>query len=201
MRLGQTRRGLAASLPNPRGRRLRHQAHDLGLLEREIGRLPRGEAGRLHPPHAPARLAGLWPPRPSVAARGQDRPRPQVWPHLRQGDDGRVLPLASKTSPWPHLRRARGTRPAWCLLRHRHHHEQPRQPRPRPRATRESTLWHELAHVVTLSATHNRMPRWLSEGISVYEERQRDPAWGMKMNATLPRTRTSGRTPSPRSAR
>jgi tetratricopeptide (TPR) repeat protein len=26
------------------------------------------------------------------------------------------------------------------------------------------------------------MPRWLSEGISVYEERQRDPAWGMWMN-------------------
>jgi tetratricopeptide (TPR) repeat protein len=31
--------------------------------------------------------------------------------------------------------------------------------------------------------TNNRMPRWLSEGISVYEERQRDPAWGMKMTA------------------
>ena len=27
------------------------------------------------------------------------------------------------------------------------------------------------------------MPRWLSEGISVYEERQRDPAWGMRMTA------------------
>lgn len=53
------------------------------------------------------------------------------------------------------------------------------------RSNWESTLWHEFAHVVTLSATHNRMPRWLSEGISVYEERQRDPAWGMKMNATF----------------
>ncbi len=47
----------------------------------------------------------------------------------------------------------------------------------------ESTLWHEFCHVVTLSATHNRMPRWLSEGISVYEERQRNPAWGMRMTA------------------
>lgn len=45
----------------------------------------------------------------------------------------------------------------------------------------ESTLWHEFCHVVTLTATENRMPRWLSEGISVYEEAQRDPAWGMKM--------------------
>ncbi len=47
----------------------------------------------------------------------------------------------------------------------------------------ESTLWHEFCHVVTLSVTHNRMPRWLSEGISVYEEKQRDPAWGMRMDA------------------
>ncbi len=47
----------------------------------------------------------------------------------------------------------------------------------------ESTLWHEFCHVVTLTATRNRMPRWLSEGISVFEESQRDPAWGMKMTA------------------
>ncbi len=47
----------------------------------------------------------------------------------------------------------------------------------------ESTLWHEYCHVVTLSVTHNRMPRWLSEGISVYEEARRDPAWGMPMTA------------------
>lgn len=51
------------------------------------------------------------------------------------------------------------------------------------RSNWESTLWHEFTHVVTLSVTKNRMPRWLSEGISVYEERQRDPAWGMKMDA------------------
>jgi tetratricopeptide (TPR) repeat protein len=45
----------------------------------------------------------------------------------------------------------------------------------------EATLWHEYCHVVTLSVTHNRMPRWLSEGISVYEEARRDAAWGMPM--------------------
>ena len=34
----------------------------------------------------------------------------------------------------------------------------------------EAVLWHEFCHAVTLKATANRMPRWLSEGISVYEE-------------------------------
>lgn len=42
----------------------------------------------------------------------------------------------------------------------------------------EAVLWHEFCHAVTLEKTRNRMPRWLSEGISVYEERQRDASWG-----------------------
>ncbi len=46
----------------------------------------------------------------------------------------------------------------------------------------EDVLWHEFCHVVTLNDTKNRMPRWLSEGISVYEERQADPGWGERMN-------------------
>jgi tetratricopeptide (TPR) repeat protein len=46
----------------------------------------------------------------------------------------------------------------------------------------EDVLWHEFCHVITLTATRNRMPRWLSEGISVYEERQANPLWGEKMN-------------------
>lgn len=45
----------------------------------------------------------------------------------------------------------------------------------------ESVLWHEFCHVVTLSKTNNRMPRWLSEGISVYEERQRNSSWGQPL--------------------
>lgn len=48
----------------------------------------------------------------------------------------------------------------------------------------ESVLWHEFAHVVTLNLTRNKMPRWLSEGISVYEERQANPAWGERMDPT-----------------
>lgn len=46
----------------------------------------------------------------------------------------------------------------------------------------ESVLWHEFCHVVTLQKTKNKMPRWLSEGISVYEELERDRRWGQSMN-------------------
>jgi tetratricopeptide (TPR) repeat protein len=46
----------------------------------------------------------------------------------------------------------------------------------------QAVLWHEFCHVVTLNLTHNKMPRWLSEGISVYEERQANPTWGQTMN-------------------
>jgi len=52
-----------------------------------------------------------------------------------------------------------------------------------PRATGhswEATLWHEFTHTITLSITHNRMPRWLSEGISVHEEQQANSAWGQR---------------------
>ena len=45
----------------------------------------------------------------------------------------------------------------------------------------QALLWHEFCHVVTLNLTQNKMPRWLSEGISVYEELQRDPMWGQRM--------------------
>jgi tetratricopeptide (TPR) repeat protein len=46
----------------------------------------------------------------------------------------------------------------------------------------EAVLWHEFCHVVTLSKTHNKMPRWLSEGISVHEEGREDPAWATALS-------------------
>lgn len=48
-------------------------------------------------------------------------------------------------------------------------------------ASWEAVLWHEFCHVITLQLTKNKMPRWLSEGISVYEELQADPTWGQGM--------------------
>jgi tetratricopeptide (TPR) repeat protein len=56
-------------------------------------------------------------------------------------------------------------------------------PSARPKGSTDwhAVLWHEFAHVVTLQKTKNRMPRWLSEGISVYEETLRNPGWGMRV--------------------
>ena len=44
-----------------------------------------------------------------------------------------------------------------------------------------STVWHELAHTFTLGSTDNRIPRWFSEGLSVYEEHHARPGWGFNV--------------------
>ena len=41
-----------------------------------------------------------------------------------------------------------------------------------------STLWHEVAHVVTLSISNQKVPRWFTEGLSMREERLADDGWG-----------------------
>jgi tetratricopeptide (TPR) repeat protein len=41
-----------------------------------------------------------------------------------------------------------------------------------------TTLWHEMAHVFTLEATNHLVPRWFSEGVSVYEEWTTGPLHG-----------------------
>jgi len=47
------------------------------------------------------------------------------------------------------------------------------------------TLWHEMAHVITLQLSKNFIPRWLSEGISVWEERRGRPQWGREMEMSF----------------
>jgi tetratricopeptide (TPR) repeat protein len=47
------------------------------------------------------------------------------------------------------------------------------------------TLWHEIAHVITLQMSKNRLPRWLSEGLSVWEERRARPEWGREMDMSF----------------
>ena len=56
-------------------------------------------------------------------------------------------------------------------------------PKARPPGTFswQATLWHELAHVITLQMSNQRVPRWLTEGISVYEEGRARPEWGRDM--------------------
>jgi tetratricopeptide (TPR) repeat protein len=46
-----------------------------------------------------------------------------------------------------------------------------------------STLWHEYAHVITLQTTDHLIPRWFSEGLSVFEEHKARPGWGDDWNA------------------
>ena len=41
-----------------------------------------------------------------------------------------------------------------------------------------ATLWHEMAHVFALQLSEQRVPRWVTEGASVFEERRANPSWG-----------------------
>lgn len=45
-----------------------------------------------------------------------------------------------------------------------------------------STLWHELSHVYTLSATHHKIPRWFTEGMAVHEETAIHKDWGDRLD-------------------
>jgi tetratricopeptide (TPR) repeat protein len=48
-----------------------------------------------------------------------------------------------------------------------------------------SVLWHEMAHVFTLEATDHLVPRWYSEGISVFEEWRSGPNPGVRIPMSI----------------
>ena len=57
-----------------------------------------------------------------------------------------------------------------------------------------STLWHEIAHVITLQMSGQRVPRWLTEGISTYEEKRARPEWGRDQMLSFARALNEGTT-------
>jgi tetratricopeptide (TPR) repeat protein len=59
----------------------------------------------------------------------------------------------------------------------------------------EATLWHELAHVITMQMSNYRIPRWLTEGISEYEEKLARPEWSRGMDMTFASMLNRGETP------
>lgn len=48
-----------------------------------------------------------------------------------------------------------------------------------------TTLWHEMAHVFTLESTDHMVPRWFSEGLSVFEEWRSGPIKGIRIPYTV----------------
>jgi tetratricopeptide (TPR) repeat protein len=48
-----------------------------------------------------------------------------------------------------------------------------------------ATLWHEMSHVYILSATHNRVPRWFTEGLAVHEEADVSPEWSSRVTPDI----------------
>lgn len=67
-------------------------------------------------------------------------------------------------------------------------------PRARPKGTFNwgQTLWHEYIHVTHLQQTRNRIPRWLAEGIAVYETRLARPEWDMDLEAEFAEVAVQG---------
>ncbi len=64
------------------------------------------------------------------------------------------------------------------------------------RANWQDILWHEMTHTITLTGSRHRIPRWLSEGMSVHEESQAESGWGMGMNSERRQAILDGKMPS-----
>lgn len=47
------------------------------------------------------------------------------------------------------------------------------------------TSFHEFTHVIHLGLSHNRCPRWITEGLATWEEENRSPTWTRNMRREL----------------
>lgn len=63
--------------------------------------------------------------------------------------------------------------------------DSPRAHKPPGSINWQEVVWHEFAHVITLQMTNNKIPRWLAEGVSVFEEKSGRPEWGRRQDIEL----------------
>jgi len=54
------------------------------------------------------------------------------------------------------------------------------------------TSFHEFTHVIHLGLSHNRCPRWITEGLATWEEVNRRPSWTRNMRRELLDARANG---------
>lgn len=58
-----------------------------------------------------------------------------------------------------------------------------------------STMWHEIAHTFTLGLSRMKIPRWLTEGISGWEEAQAHAGWGDPLTPSFLSAYAAGKLP------
>jgi tetratricopeptide (TPR) repeat protein len=49
----------------------------------------------------------------------------------------------------------------------------------------QRTAFHEFTHVIHLGLSHNRCPRWITEGLATWEETRKNPSWTRNMRRDL----------------
>lgn len=54
------------------------------------------------------------------------------------------------------------------------------------------TSFHEFSHVIHLGLSHNRCPRWITEGLATWEEVNKSPMWTRNMRRELIDARANG---------